>query len=335
MRSQKTTPQRASSCPATCSASVSRSVLLVGAGRGQQRPASLAALAPGAGRADAPDARRCSWRWRRFQRLARREQRAHGLEAVGGDDARGPPGPTVPPPPRPEGAPWRCAARRGTSPPGRAGRRARRGPARARARPGATSPRAAARSQGRSSRNGEGHRRGPRRRGRAPARRRPRRRRRAGDRRPHTSSPEWQRSSSQRCWYPSTRAGRIGLLPRAGGDLETLELVDDRQHAGPALALGAGGDVLPAQQEAHELLGGDGLDLAAQAVLGVGVDARQQPARAPLLVRFARAGGRSSVTRAGSKRPRMAKPSASSRPSPTCTRGGGAARSRAGQLGRP
>ena len=55
-------------------------------------------------------------------------------------------------------------------------------------------------------------------------------------------------------------------------------------HPGPPLALGAGGDVLPAQQEAHEVLGRDRLDLAAQPVLGVGVDAGQQAAGAPLLV---------------------------------------------------
>ena len=75
-----------------------------------------------------------------------------------------------------------------------------------------------------------------------------------------------------------------GLLPCAGGDLEPLELVHDGQHAGPPLALCAGGDVLPLQQEPHELLGGDGLDLTTQAVLGIGVDAGQQPTRAPLLV---------------------------------------------------
>ncbi len=75
-----------------------------------------------------------------------------------------------------------------------------------------------------------------------------------------------------------------GLLPGPGRDLESLELVDHGQHAGPPLALRAGGDVLPVQEETHELLGGHGLDLAPQAVLGVGVDARQQATRAPLLV---------------------------------------------------
>ena len=75
-----------------------------------------------------------------------------------------------------------------------------------------------------------------------------------------------------------------GLLPGAGGDLEALELVDDGHDPGPSLALCAGGDVLPAQEEAHEVLGGDRLDLPTQPVLGIGVDPGQQPAGAPLLV---------------------------------------------------
>src|SRR5215469_18959612 len=46
--------------------------------------------------------------------------------------------------------------------------------------------------------------------------------------------------------------------------------------------------MLPAQQEAHEISGGDGLDLAPAPLPGVGVDARKEPARAILLrpVRF-------------------------------------------------
>ena len=42
--------------------------------------------------------------------------------------------------------------------------------------------------------------------------------------------------------------------------------------------------MLPPQQEPHQVLGGDGLDLPAQALLGVDVDAGEEPAGAPLLV---------------------------------------------------
>jgi hypothetical protein len=46
-------------------------------------------------------------------------------------------------------------------------------------------------------------------------------------------------------------------------------------------------DVLPAVQEAYEIGGGDGLDLAAQAADGEAVNARQQAAMAPFrLVRW-------------------------------------------------
>jgi hypothetical protein len=43
--------------------------------------------------------------------------------------------------------------------------------------------------------------------------------------------------------------------------------------------------VLPAQQEAQEVLRRDGLDLAAQTLLCVGMDAREQAPRAELLAR--------------------------------------------------
>ena len=72
------------------------------------------------------------------------------------------------------------------------------------------------------------------------------------------------------------------MLPRSGGHLEALELVDDGQHPGAALELGAGGDVLPAEQEAHQVLGRDRLDLGAQPVAGVAVDPGEQPPGAPL-----------------------------------------------------
>ena len=143
---------------------------------------------------------------------------------------------------------------------------------------GTTSPRAARRSQGRSSRRAKVT--GVARDGVAD----PRRGLSSASARPGREPTPHQLARVAQVLEPAVLValdpGREdGLLPRAGGDLEPLELVDDRQHAGPPLALGTGGDVLPLQQEPHELLGGDGLDLAPQAVLGVGVDARQQSPR--------------------------------------------------------
>ena len=43
-----------------------------------------------------------------------------------------------------------------------------------------------------------------------------------------------------------------------------------------------GVDVLPGEEEAHEVGGGDRLDLGAQAVQRVAMDAREQSAIAPL-----------------------------------------------------
>ncbi len=76
-------------------------------------------------------------------------------------------------------------------------------------------------------------------------------------------------------------------LPTDGRDVVALELSDRLQQAALALQLRARRDVLPAQQEAHEVLRGDRLDLGAQAVERVAVDARQQAAVAPLLVAVA------------------------------------------------
>jgi hypothetical protein len=49
-------------------------------------------------------------------------------------------------------------------------------------------------------------------------------------------------------------------------------------------------DVLPAQQEAHEIAGGDRFDLLAQAMQRVMVDAGEQPAFAPFIRRARREG---------------------------------------------
>ena len=70
-------------------------------------------------------------------------------------------------------------------------------------------------------------------------------------------------------------------FPGGGGGLEAGELLDDRGHAARPVELVRGIDVLPAGQEVQELRGGDGLDLLAQPVERVAVDAGQQPAVAP------------------------------------------------------
>ena len=77
--------------------------------------------------------------------------------------------------------------------------------------------------------------------------------------------------------------GQDGLLPGAGRDLEALQLLDDREDAQPPFAPGAIRDVLPAQQEPHEVPGGDRLNLAPAPLPGVGVDPCQQPPGAALL----------------------------------------------------
>ena len=65
-------------------------------------------------------------------------------------------------------------------------------------------------------------------------------------------------------------------LPGDGGDVEALELRNGFEQPALALELGAGGDVLPSQEEAHEVLRGDGLDLLAEPVEGVAVDAGEK-----------------------------------------------------------
>ncbi len=70
-------------------------------------------------------------------------------------------------------------------------------------------------------------------------------------------------------------------LPLAGRRLDALELLDDREQAGPPLGPGPGGEVLPAGQEAH--VGGhrDRLDPAPPAGPAGGVDPDQQVPGAP------------------------------------------------------
>ena len=77
-------------------------------------------------------------------------------------------------------------------------------------------------------------------------------------------------------------AGEQLGLPRDRGGLEALELLDHGGEPGLARELRAGRDVLPAQQEAHEVLRGRGLDALAPRAARVRVHPREQPARDPL-----------------------------------------------------
>ena len=70
-------------------------------------------------------------------------------------------------------------------------------------------------------------------------------------------------------------------LPGIGGGLESLQLPDDFEHASFSNNLRAWGDVLPAQQPAHELSSSDRLNLLAQRAEREPVNARQQPAITP------------------------------------------------------
>ena len=74
--------------------------------------------------------------------------------------------------------------------------------------------------------------------------------------------------------------GQDALLPRPRRQLEALKLLHHRQQPLAPLPLGARHQVLPAQQEAHEVSSADRLDLAAQTLLCVEMDAGEQAARA-------------------------------------------------------
>ena len=68
-------------------------------------------------------------------------------------------------------------------------------------------------------------------------------------------------------------------------DIVLVQLFNHSQCSTPALALGARRHVLPAQQEADEVLGGHGLDLAPQAGERVAVNPGQQAAITELFAR--------------------------------------------------
>src|SRR5207253_4054851 len=74
-------------------------------------------------------------------------------------------------------------------------------------------------------------------------------------------------------------------LPGAGRRLEALELREHRAHRIGTLHATAERDALPVEEKAHEVARLDGLDLGAQPLDGVAVDAREQPPLAPLAFR--------------------------------------------------
>src|SRR3989454_6781266 len=77
-------------------------------------------------------------------------------------------------------------------------------------------------------------------------------------------------------------------LPGPSRDLEAVEEIEHRREPFGSLGARAFGHPLPPQEEAQEVRRGDGLDLLAQPIERVAMDARQQAALAPLEVLTAR-----------------------------------------------
>ena len=71
-------------------------------------------------------------------------------------------------------------------------------------------------------------------------------------------------------------------IPRIGGKLEAVELVDHGANAAEAGQLRRRLDVLPREQEPHEVRLRDRLDLGAEALQRGAMNPREQPAIAPL-----------------------------------------------------
>src|SRR6185295_18599716 len=65
-------------------------------------------------------------------------------------------------------------------------------------------------------------------------------------------------------------------LPGVRGDFESVELFDDFVNAVDAGQARRRRHVLPGEEEAHEVGGGDRLDLGAQTIERVAVDAREE-----------------------------------------------------------
>jgi hypothetical protein len=75
--------------------------------------------------------------------------------------------------------------------------------------------------------------------------------------------------------------GEYVAFPGRGGNFVAFELRDHRGETFHAFRFGSARDSLPIQQESHEVRAGHRLDLRAQGLDGVTMNARQQPALAP------------------------------------------------------
>ena len=113
-------------------------------------------------------------------------------------------------------------------------------------------------------------------------------RRLGADPRPRYLAREAEGVQPQRIVVLDPRGKHIGL-PCRGGQLAAVELVQHRGQALRALHLELGGKVLPPKEKAHAIRRAHRLDLAPQPVQRVAMDAREQPALAPLEVRGAAA----------------------------------------------
>src|SRR5262249_37734594 len=92
----------------------------------------------------------------------------------------------------------------------------------------------------------------------------------------------------QKLWLVLCNSSRQNVgLPCRGGEFGALQLFDNLQRAVHAVKLAAGGEMLPSIEEREELGSSDRFDFAAQASDGQPMNARKQPAVAPL--DFARA----------------------------------------------
>ena len=102
--------------------------------------------------------------------------------------------------------------------------------------------------------------------------------------RPRDPSGEALIVEPARLVFRDARRQDLGL-PGAGRRLEAFELRHDHLDGIGPLHARVGRDPLPAKQEAQEIARGDRLDLGAQTLDRVVVDAGEQPALAPFVQR--------------------------------------------------
>ncbi len=134
----------------------------------------------------------------------------------------------------------------------------------------------------------------------------------AGESRAQPTSPVRHSMSSSAGSYRSMRAGRIVRSHARRRRLEAVQERRDRAQAVDAREPAVRVEVVPREQEAHEVGRINRLDLGAQPVQRVAVDARQQRAIAPLHLGQAGRVGRLGHGSGFSKSPRSTAPSDSS-----------------------